>query len=49
MKLSEFVRPQLIKVGLEAEDKWEAITQLIDLMVDAEEIKPEDRDKTLSP
>jgi mannitol/fructose-specific phosphotransferase system IIA component (Ntr-type) len=45
MKLSEFVRPELIQVGLEAEDKWDAITQLIDLMVDAEEIKREDRDK----
>ncbi len=47
MKLSEFVRPELIKVELEAEDKWEAITKLIDLMVDAEEIKPEHRDKII--
>lgn len=38
MKLTEFVRSELIKVGLEAEDKWDAITQLVDLMVDAKEI-----------
>lgn len=43
MKLSEFVRPELIEVGLEAEDKWGAITRLVDLMVDAKEIKLEDR------
>ncbi len=45
MKLSEFLRPELIKVGLEAKDKWGAISQLIDLMVAAEEIKPEHRDE----
>lgn len=43
MKLSEFVRPELIEVGLEAEDKWGAITRLVDLIVEAKEIKPEDR------
>lgn len=43
MKLSEFVRPELIKIGLEADDKWDAITQLIDLIVDAEQLKPEHR------
>ena len=43
MKLSEFVRPELIEVGLEAEDKWGAITRLVDLMVKAKEIKLEDR------
>jgi mannitol/fructose-specific phosphotransferase system IIA component (Ntr-type) len=43
VKLSEFVRPDLIKVGLEAKDKWEAITQLIDLMIEAKEVNPEHR------
>ncbi len=43
MKLSEFVRPELIEVGLEAEDKWGAITRLVDLIVEAKEIKLEDR------
>ncbi len=47
MKLSEFIRPELIKVGLEAEDKLEAITKLVDLMVEAEEIKAEHRDDIL--
>ena len=43
MKLSEFVQPELIKMGLEAKDKWEAITQLIDLMIEAEQVKAEHR------
>lgn len=43
MKLSEFVRPELIKVGLEAKDKWDAITQLVDLMIEAKEIAPDQR------
>lgn len=43
MKLSEFVRPELIKIGLEADDKWDAITQLIDLIINAEQLKPEYR------
>jgi mannitol/fructose-specific phosphotransferase system IIA component (Ntr-type) len=47
MKLSEFLRPELIKVGLKAEDKWDAITQLVSLMVDAKEVKSEDRDKII--
>lgn len=44
MKLSEFLRPELIKVGLEAKDKWDAITQLIEMMVAANELKPEHRE-----
>lgn len=47
MKLSKFLRPELIKVGLEAKDKWDAITQLIDLAKQAGEIPPEHRDKIL--
>ena len=47
MKLSEFLRPELIKVGLDAEDKWDAITQLVNLMVDAKEVKPENREKII--
>jgi len=43
MKLSEFIRPELVKVGLEAEDKWDAITQLVDLIVAAKDIKSEHR------
>ncbi len=44
MKLSEFLRPELIKVGLEAKDKWDAITQLVEMMVAANELKPEHRE-----
>jgi mannitol/fructose-specific phosphotransferase system IIA component (Ntr-type) len=47
VKLSEFVQPDLIKVGLEAKDKWEAITQLIDLMIEAKRVKPEHRGKLI--
>ena len=47
MKLSEFLRPELIKVGLDAKDKWDAITQLVNLMVDAKEVKPENREKII--
>ncbi len=47
MKLSEFIRPELVKVGLEAENKWDAITQLVDLIVAAKDINPEHRADTL--
>lgn len=47
MKLSKFLRPELIKVGLEAKDKWDAITQLVDLATEAGEIRAEHRDKIL--
>ncbi|RJP23376.1 MAG: PTS sugar transporter subunit IIA [Candidatus Abyssobacteria bacterium SURF_5] len=47
MRLSEFLRPELIKVRLEAKDKWDCIAQLIDLAVAAKELKPETRDKVL--
>jgi len=44
MKISEILQPGLIMTGLEAKDKWDAIGQLVDLMVEAEKIDPEDRD-----
>jgi mannitol/fructose-specific phosphotransferase system IIA component (Ntr-type) len=47
MKLSEFVQYDLVKVGLEAKDKWEAITQLIDLMIEAKQVKNEHRGKLI--
>lgn len=47
MRLSEFLRPELIKVRLEAKDKWDAIEELIDLGVVAGELKKENRDKVL--
>jgi PTS system nitrogen regulatory IIA component len=47
MRLSEFLRPELIKVRLEANDKWDAIEELIDLGVAAGELQKENRDKVL--
>lgn len=47
MRLSEFLRPELITVGLEVKDKWEAITHLVDLMVTANRVKPEHREKII--
>ncbi len=47
MKLSEFLRPELIAVDLEAKDKWEAISKLVDLMVSANAVKVEHRDKVV--
>jgi mannitol/fructose-specific phosphotransferase system IIA component (Ntr-type) len=47
MRLSEFLRPELIKVRLEAKDKWDAIEELIDLAVAAGELEQENRKKVL--
>ena len=47
MRLSELLRPELIKVGLEAKDKWDAIIQLVDLMVAAKKVKPENKGKVI--
>jgi mannitol/fructose-specific phosphotransferase system IIA component (Ntr-type) len=47
MRLSEFLRPELIKVKLEANDKWDAIEELVDLGVAAGELQNENRDKVL--
>jgi mannitol/fructose-specific phosphotransferase system IIA component (Ntr-type) len=41
--LSELIQEDVIKVGLEAKDKWEAITELVDLLVAAHEIRIADR------
>lgn len=47
MRLSEFLRAELIRVGLEAKDKWNSIEQLVDLTIAAKELKPENRDKII--
>jgi mannitol/fructose-specific phosphotransferase system IIA component (Ntr-type) len=41
--LSELIQEDVIKVGLEAKDKWEAIEELVDLLVAAHEIRIADR------
>lgn len=38
MLLTELLREDLIKVGLEAKDKWEAIEELIDLLISVHEL-----------
>jgi mannitol/fructose-specific phosphotransferase system IIA component (Ntr-type) len=41
--LSELLQPDVVKVGLEARDKGEAIGELVDLLVAAHEIRLHDR------
>jgi mannitol/fructose-specific phosphotransferase system IIA component (Ntr-type) len=41
--LSELIQEDVIKVGLSARDKWEAIEELVDLLVSAHEIRLTDR------
>ncbi|HEY9595356.1 MAG TPA: PTS sugar transporter subunit IIA [Spirochaetia bacterium] len=43
MQLSELFQEDVIKVGLEANDKWEAIEELVDLLVAAHELRLNDR------
>jgi mannitol/fructose-specific phosphotransferase system IIA component (Ntr-type) len=41
--LSELIQEDLIKVGLTAADKWEAIQELVDILIGAHEIRLNDR------
>ncbi len=43
MNLSEMIQEDVIKVGLEATNKWEAIEELIDVLVEAHELRLTDR------
>ena len=43
MQLSELIQEEVIKVGLTARDKWEAIDELVDVLVAAHEIRLADR------
>ncbi len=43
MQLSELIQEEVIKVGLTARDKWEAIEELVDVLVAAHEIRLADR------
>jgi len=47
MRLSEFLSENVIKINLEAEDKMEAIEELIDLLISEHEISLRDRDNIL--
>jgi nitrogen PTS system EIIA component len=43
VQLSELIQEEVIKVGLTAHDKWEAIDELVDVLVAAHEIRLADR------
>lgn len=43
MLLSELIQADVIKIGLEATNKWEAIEELIDLLITAHELRLTDR------
>ncbi len=43
MQLSELIQEDVVKVGLGARDKWEAIEELVDVLVAAHEIRQNDR------
>ena len=47
MLLTELLREDLIKVGLEAKDKWEAIEELIDVLISAHELSLSDRNEVV--
>jgi mannitol/fructose-specific phosphotransferase system IIA component (Ntr-type) len=43
LQLSELIQEEVIKVGLTARDKWEAIEEMVDVLVAAHEIRLADR------
>jgi mannitol/fructose-specific phosphotransferase system IIA component (Ntr-type) len=47
VQLSELIQEDLIRTGLEAVDKWEAIEVLTDLLITAHEIRLTDRGEVL--
>ena len=47
MLLSELIQEEVIKVGLTAQDKWEAIEELVDVLVAAHEIRLADRSEVV--
>ena len=48
MRLTELLREDLIKLGLKADNKWEAIQELIELLVSVKALNPRDRDEAAS-
>ncbi len=48
MKLIELLREDLIKIGLEAEDRWEAIEEMVSLLVSTHEIRLRDKHEVLT-
>jgi len=48
MDLSDILTPEQIKANLKATNRWEAIDELIDNLVETARIRPEDRDAIIS-
>ena len=47
MRLSEILREDIIKVDLDATNKWEAIQELVDLLISAHELRLTDRNEII--
>src|SRR4051812_6731427 len=48
MDLGDILTPEQIKADLQATNRWEAIDELINRLVDCARIKPEDRDAIIA-
>lgn len=47
MRLTEILREDIIKVNLDATTKWEAIQELVDLLISAHELRLTDRNEII--
>lgn len=47
MRLTEILREDIIKIGLDATTKWEAIQELVDLLISAHELRLMDRNEVI--
>jgi PTS system nitrogen regulatory IIA component len=47
MLLTELIREDLIKINLEAKDKWDAIEELIDVLISVHELSLSDRNEVV--
>lgn len=47
MLLTELIRADLVKIGLEATSKWEAIEELVDVLISAHELRLTDRNEVV--
>ena len=48
MELADFLTKEQVVTDLKASDRWEAIEELIDLLVDSGQIKPDHREAIVS-
>jgi mannitol/fructose-specific phosphotransferase system IIA component (Ntr-type) len=45
--LSELIQEDVIKIGLESQDKWEVIEEMVDILIDAHELRLTDRTEVI--